>query len=312
MNDMIEVPCAICKSSDSKKILTGYDKYLHVDKKRFDLVRCNKCTLVYLYPQPSIAELARYYPPHYPSYLPEYSVLEKSPTLEFIKRAKRFLGAAPKPDAKKKEEPAELATKKKVLDFGCGRGDFLVRLHKQHPKWELIGFDISANKDIKKIGESIKIYYDEREVLAREFAPGTFDEIHLCNVLEHLNDPKETLTMLASLLKAGGEMVIEVPNIDSIKLKIFGSNFFCLEIPRHLYHFNIKTLRLMCAEADLKVTSHKIAGSAKSTVRSIYFALGIHKDTLNPIHLYIADKATKLLGETWINDDSIFARIGKA
>lgn len=306
------IPCALCGSTRSKKLLTSYDKYLRVDRTKFTLVRCTECGLVYLNPQPTMEELAKYYPSHYPSYSPQYDVLEHNWLYDFIKKIKRLLrrGSDIKETLPKRKE-VDTETRLKVLDFGCGSGRFLLSLKEVHPLWNLYGFDIGANKEVRNIDSNITIIIDVPDSLFVHFEKESFDHIYLNNVLEHVNDPVSVLRNLATLLKPSGEMTIEVPNIDSIKFKIFRSNFFSLEIPRHLYHFSPKTLGALCAKCDLTVESIEKIGSAKGTVRSIYYTLGIHKDKLDPLVLFVVDKLTKSFGEKRINDDSIIAHVKK-
>ena len=304
------ISCAICGSTSSNTFLTSYDKYLRVDKTKFTLVRCADCGLVYLNPQPTMEELAKYYPPHYPSYLTSYDVLERNRLLEFLKGIKRLFSPN-HPAPFRQGEVSSDTSRLRILDFGCGSGRFLLSMRLAHPLWELHGFDISTKQDIKFIGHGISIILDAPDAIGSHFEKESFDRIYLNNVLEHVNDPVATLRMLAALLKPEGEMIIEVPNIDSIKFKMFRSNFFPLEIPRHLYHFSPSTLSMLCAKCGLTTIEVEKIGSAKGTVRSLYYALGIHKDKIDPLLLLIVDKMTKLIGEKRINDDSMIARVKK-
>ena len=54
-----------------------------------------------------------------------------------------------------------------------------------------------------------------------------FDKIILCDVLEHLNDPMNTLKQLSNCLKENGEILIDIPNIahGSIKYKLLINEF---------------------------------------------------------------------------------------
>ena len=131
------------------------------------------------------------------------------------------------------------------------------------------------------------------------------------DVLEHVNDPILILQNLVALLKPNGNIIIETPNIDSIKFRIFRSNFYSLEIPRHLYHFSPTTLTALCAKCGLSVENIKCVGSAKGTVRSLYYALRIRKEKIDPTLLFEIARLTKLFGEKRINDDSIIVQARK-
>lgn len=46
------------------------------------------------------------------------------------------------------------------------------------------------------------------------FAPQSFDSVTLLQVLEHVADPRQMLKQVYNLLRPGGVLVVEVPNID--------------------------------------------------------------------------------------------------
>jgi 2-polyprenyl-3-methyl-5-hydroxy-6-metoxy-1,4-benzoquinol methylase len=207
---------------------------------------------------------------------------------------------------------ADTVTEKTVLDFGCGAGKNLLALRAEHTKWKLYGFDISANKEVITIGNDISIIYDDINKLKDSFNHEYFDIIYMNNVLEHLSDPIQTLKDLKHLLKNDGTIIIEVPNIDSIKFKIFGKYFSSLDIPRHLYDFSPKTLSIICEKSGLKIKSFTLNGSTKSTLRSIYYMFGIYKKDLNRILFKIISVLTKMIGEKNINEDVIVAVVFKS
>src|SRR5262249_2200551 len=55
------------------------------------------------------------------------------------------------------------------------------------------------------------------------------------------------------LLAPGGNLFIAVPNIDSLQFRWFSSNWFGLDLPRHLTHFAPWTLHLMLERAGFRV-----------------------------------------------------------
>ena len=69
-----------------------------------------------------------------------------------------------------------------------------------------------------------------------------FDLITMNHVIEHLHDPLDDLAACYRLLKPGGRIWIETPNIQSYGHKSFGANWRRLETPRHLVLFSRKTL----------------------------------------------------------------------
>jgi SAM-dependent methyltransferase len=69
-----------------------------------------------------------------------------------------------------------------------------------------------------------------------------FDFVTMFHVLEHLPNPRLGLQYAASLLKPGGTIIIQVPNIRSIQARVFGTRWYGIEVPRHVINFSPKAL----------------------------------------------------------------------
>jgi len=86
-----------------------------------------------------------------------------------------------------------------------------------------------------------------------KFPSNFFDVIVMNHVLEHLFNPKETLQEVSRILKPDGLLIIGIPNIDSYAARVFGKYWSAMEIPRHLYHFSVKTLKLLLSENNFEI-----------------------------------------------------------
>ncbi len=64
-------------------------------------------------------------------------------------------------------------------------------------------------------------------------------------MLEHLIDPAQWIKELQKALIPGGILVVEVPNFGSVWRKIFGRYYYGLYLPRHLFHFDERTLKMV-------------------------------------------------------------------
>ncbi len=133
---------------------------------------------------------------------------------------------------------------RRLLDVGCGDGTFLLaaRAH----GWNVTGTEV--NPDIARAAG-----LDVRSSLDQVQNDGQFDCITLWHSLEHLRDPLATLTQLAGILKPQGSLVVAVPNAQGLQAKVFGSGWFHLDVPRHLYHFGDRSLTHALSEAGLTV-----------------------------------------------------------
>lgn len=64
--------------------------------------------------------------------------------------------------------------------------------------------------------------------------------ITMFHVIEHLDNPLESLKIIFDNLKTGGNLILETPNIDAYSFK--KTNFkHKLIYPEHLFYFNKKT-----------------------------------------------------------------------
>jgi hypothetical protein len=80
-----------------------------------------------------------------------------------------------------------------------------------------------------------------------------FRVIRFGHVLEHLPDPRGVLESYRSVIESGGELIVALPNVSCIQAKLFGAKWFQYEIPRHLYHFSVPTLRALVERAGYRV-----------------------------------------------------------
>lgn len=98
-----------------------------------------------------------------------------------------------------------------VLEAGCGVGAQTVSLARNSPKARITSIDVSdaslaqASKSVQAAGLS-NVTLRQADIFDLPFAPGSFDHIFLCFVLEHLARPLDALKALKGVLKAGGSI----------------------------------------------------------------------------------------------------------
>lgn len=126
----------------------------------------------------------------------------------------------------------------RVLDLGCGSGDWL--LMARGAGWSVAGADpdpiargLAAANGIE-VREAIEDWEDQA---------GTFDAVTMSHVIEHVHDPLATLRAAYRLLRPSGTLFIDTPNIDALGHERYGRNWRGLEPPRHLIIFSRECLR---------------------------------------------------------------------
>lgn len=138
---------------------------------------------------------------------------------------------------------------RRVLDVGSGSGGFLVLA--QALGWQTYGVEFdpeAANRARQARCEILGRQVDDLDVGYEQY----FDAVTLSHVIEHVRDPTATLRHCRRVLKPGGRVWIETPNIDSVGYEIYGPCWRGLEPPRHLILFNPAALRSCLERAGFR------------------------------------------------------------
>lgn len=137
-----------------------------------------------------------------------------------------------------------------AIDVGCGDGAFLEALAREG--WEVYGTELSnsiAATARERFGDRIRV----GSLQEAGFAAASFDLITFWHVLEHLDAPDRALTEARRLLKPEGRIVVAVPNIDSWQARVFREDWLHLDVPRHRWHFSLRTLATLAERCELQV-----------------------------------------------------------
>jgi len=125
----------------------------------------------------------------------------------------------------------------RVLDIGAGGGDWLELVRSSGWQVAAVEPDPVAREAIQKKG------IDARRSAADWLASGDrFDAITINHAIEHVHNPNALLNAAFDLLKSGGQLFVETPNVDALGHQIFGRDWVALDPPRHLVLFNRKSL----------------------------------------------------------------------
>lgn len=128
--------------------------------------------------------------------------------------------------------------KKKILDYGCGSGEFALTLSLYFRKKNIYTADV-FNLD-KKFIKGIKKHFllNKGELKSKKF-----DLILMRHVFEHLFDlDKSTKEIKKNLKNNNSLLIIEIPNKNSIWRKIMKSKWPGYFYPFHYYVFSKKFL----------------------------------------------------------------------
>jgi 2-polyprenyl-3-methyl-5-hydroxy-6-metoxy-1,4-benzoquinol methylase len=128
----------------------------------------------------------------------------------------------------------------KICDLGCGNGVLLAKLRAHG--FQVVGIEPSpfARKEVESKG--IKVYEGTAESLPDSISESPFDLVVMTHVLEHCLDLQRTVRNALELVRAGGHVVIEVPNCASFQFEIRGPAWFHFDVGRHVNYFTPRAL----------------------------------------------------------------------
>lgn len=120
-----------------------------------------------------------------------------------------------------------------LLDVGCGNGDFLDMARGMG--WDVHGIDLDpkAVEGARRRGLAV----GQGGIETLDHSSDRYDVITLSHVIEHVHNPLALLKSCHRLLKPGGSLWLETPNIDGIGHSTYGRYWRGLEPPRHLTLF---------------------------------------------------------------------------
>jgi 2-polyprenyl-3-methyl-5-hydroxy-6-metoxy-1,4-benzoquinol methylase len=227
---VVEVDCAICKSSRRKRLF---------EKQGFHFHRCLECRHIYVSPRIR-GELA----------WQMGQELDGGMTDSVILEAQKFYSAsicrllrarAPGP---------------RLLDIGFGRG-YVLQLAKSY------GFEVYGLETSPSHVERLRPQFGDRLHLvtpgAAELPWTSFDVVVISHVIEHLEQPDKFLGEVFGIMNPEGVLYVAVPDMNSVQFQLFGKKWEVISPLAHFQYFEESGLRCLlknCLFADAERVEH--------------------------------------------------------
>ncbi len=236
--------CALCGGAGTeagpalRPLIRSIRDYEYGVPWRSELWACARCGLVVQEPRVTAADIKKLYPSTYLAHS------EGSRSRGVYGRLKSILA---------RREARLLARhvpqNGRVVEIGCGNGQFLSVLHQVRPDITLAGVDIEDVGIADRPG--FTFYQGQLEELA--IAPCSFDAVYCSNLIEHVPDPLRFLRKCREILKPGGVIVGITPDHLSLDRYLFGRYWAGYHYPRHTFVFNHRNIRTILEAAGLEV-----------------------------------------------------------
>ncbi|MBI4244993.1 MAG: class I SAM-dependent methyltransferase [Planctomycetes bacterium] len=183
----------------------------------------------------------------------------------------------------------------KLLDVGCGNGNFLDFLGKSSCKFTLTGIDrlvIPINRTFGK--NTIKFVNDD--FMSMDFVSDKFDVIVSLAVIEHVDDAHAFIKKIRDALTKDGLAIISTINNESLIYKLARLARFCgvygplerLYFHHHYHHFTNNSFKLLMEKNGFKLVklkNHNYPFSATDIPFSNPILAGIYRLCLGAVFL---------------------------
>lgn len=284
------VACNLCRADDPALVARSGDRMLGLPGE-FTVVRCRRCGFLYTNPQPDDRTLAQHYSDGYPLHGME-------PTTEPVARrgvrtklkagllaARRypFDGEPPRWAWRAAGRIIGKALASRfvwlppfvlgglLVEVGCATGGYLVEM--RDLGWRVLGIEPSEHAAAAaRTHDGLDVRVGTLEDAALPDAVA--DVVVMRMVLEHVRDPRRTIAEVRRVLKPGGRMLVSVPNAGSVEVRLFGSDWYAWELPRHLSHFTPTTLAILLREGGFARARIRHLVNANNLIESLRYRRG--------------------------------------
>ncbi len=250
--EVVRATCHVCGAPEAQGLPFRYafkDRFLYG-------VRCLRCSLIFVEPQPTALEIAAMYDEAYFTNCTDtcgahgpVAYMEMAQNSDRQRRA-----AAERLDALIRRRVSDRG---RFLEVGCGPGFLLHEVRELG--WSVHGLEISEYA-VRHASDTLGLQVTRGDIADGIFEDGRFDAIFLGDVLEHLPDPLASLNLLKRWLRSDGVLAIAVPstmNLASARLGLAiyraRGRFKTLRIPPyHLFEYTPRSLRGTLDAAGLR------------------------------------------------------------
>lgn len=209
--------------------------------------RCLGCGLGAVVPQPTEAELLRYYAEEFED--------------SYVSRGLDFVGgreSLPSHLGSRIVEIERKVGKGRILEIGAGTGAFLNSCKVRG--WEVHGTELGVD-NVEYAREHFGLTLQRGDILKLGLPAESFDVVHLNHVLEHLTQPPTYLQEIRRVLRRNGLLVLEVPNeFRDLAFKLRGilgvSRVYKVPTP-HLFFFTPVSIGVALEKAGFELLELK-------------------------------------------------------
>lgn len=255
--DTEAVPCCVCRRE-------GRPIY---DLDPFGVVRCPRCTMVFVSPRLNPQALQRMYDDvgYFEGEDGVYGdegrfapamILQRQWMAGRLALAGRELG-----------RPVAGA---RLLEIGCAYGLFLDAARRRG--YDVTGVELSARAAEQARARDLTVFSSQ---LADAPLSGPFDVVCAWDTIEHVPDPVEFWQALRGLVADDGVVLFSTPYFSSLPARLLRTRWWTLKPTEHIWHFTPQTHRTVAALAGMAVTRTVLNPLARANFARIDSLVGV-------------------------------------
>jgi SAM-dependent methyltransferase len=194
------------------------------------------------------------------------------------------------------EDLGRFISRGRLLEVGCSTGELLVTAGSS---FAVVGVEADASSSEVARAHGLECF--SGTLFDACFPNEHFDAAALYHVIEHLPSPRRALVELHRILRPGGWLVIETPNIATPWFRLLGARWRQL-IPDHRYFFAPKTIKRLLQETGFETRELRAVSKAMS--------VRLFVSRLSRYHQLLARSAAILTHQLKLNDRTLRLNLG--
>ena len=206
--------CPICKNKNIS--------YLK-DYQKLYLMKCTNCKFIFDQRVPSAKELHDCYSGYTYSNIKPIPLMTKNSYSKLLDSFESFRKLG------------------NILDLSCGQGDFLAEAKKRN--WNVYGSEYS--EAASKLCENRGIKMHQGDLSKNIFGETKFDVITSFEVIEHINNPNEFMSLINHKLQNKGIVYCTTPNFNSLLRYFEKDKFMMIDYPEHLSFYTQSSIKYL-------------------------------------------------------------------
>ena len=232
--------CPVCKNNAFDPVLIAADNT--VTKESFTIAECSMCGLRFTLNAPAEAAIYKYYQSS--AYISHSNT--KRGIINLLYHGARFFTMMSKERLVKKESKRQVGM---LLDIGSGTGTFAHTM--ERAGWSVTGLEPDPEARALAVKKYNCDIYPSEDLF--RLPAETYSVITMWHVLEHVHQLDDYIKRIKELLAPNGKLIVAVPNYTSKDAAVYGADWASYDVPRHLYHFSPKSMRILMKRHGLRV-----------------------------------------------------------